>query len=39
MKGKTESEARKELEKSGMQGGKLEHILPHKVMVSIAIFI
>ena len=31
MKGKTEAEARKELEDSGMKGEKLEHILPHKV--------
>lgn len=31
MKGKTEVEAREELEKKGMKGETLEHILPHKV--------
>ncbi|XP_065064968.1 glucose-6-phosphate isomerase-like [Rhopilema esculentum] len=31
MKGKTKEEARAELEKSGLKGDKLEHILPHKV--------
>jgi glucose-6-phosphate isomerase len=31
MKGKSETEARSELEKSGMQGSELEALLPHKV--------
>jgi len=31
MKGKSAAEARAELEKAGMGGDKLEHILPHKV--------
>lgn len=31
MRGKTEEEARKELEKSGLQGEALKKILPHKV--------
>lgn len=31
MKGKTEEEARQELEKSGMKGEALEQLLPHKV--------
>lgn len=31
MKGKTREEARLELEKSGMKGGALEQLLPHKV--------
>ena len=31
MKGKTKEEARSELEKSGLSGGSLEKILPHKV--------
>lgn len=31
MKGKTEEEARRELESSGLSGGALEQLLPHKV--------
>ena len=31
MKGKNETEARKELEDAGLAGEKLENILPHKV--------
>jgi glucose-6-phosphate isomerase len=31
MKGKTEDEARTELEKSGLVGSQLEELLPHKV--------
>lgn len=31
MRGKTTEEAKAELEKSGMSGATLEHILPHKV--------
>lgn len=31
MKGKTEKEAREELEKSGLKGKQLEDLLPHKV--------
>jgi len=31
MKGKTDSEARQELEASGLSGGALEQLLPHKV--------
>ena len=31
MRGKTKEEARAELEKAGMSGDQLEHILPHKV--------
>ncbi|NTV44933.1 MAG: glucose-6-phosphate isomerase [Chlorobiales bacterium] len=31
MKGKTEDEARKELQASGMSGDKLEKLLPHKI--------
>ncbi|XP_055594798.1 glucose-6-phosphate isomerase-like [Uranotaenia lowii] len=31
MMGKTEQQARAELEKSGLSGGKLEQLLPHKV--------
>eukprot|EP01087_Luapelamoeba_hula_P007119 TRINITY_DN1728_c0_g1_i2.p1 TRINITY_DN1728_c0_g1~~TRINITY_DN1728_c0_g1_i2.p1 ORF type:complete len:385 (+),score=77.07 TRINITY_DN1728_c0_g1_i2:125-1279(+) len=33
MKGKTESEARAELEKAGMKGEQLESLLPHKVFL------
>ncbi len=31
MKGKSRDEAKAELEKSGLKGEELEHILPHKV--------
>lgn len=35
MKGKTTEEARAELEKTGMEKAKLEHILPHKVSLTL----